>query len=310
MKKKIYLTILAVVTVFCIIFGTLRHMGVFGHSENVRYDTEKMQIAGNDFSGGGNVSGGNVSRSESGTADENAKPGKNGNADRNTNSGKNAGMGENAGKSGTGLQAEATNSTVTEMHAEIDYGSLIVKIGDEFSAEYNGSNDYKPDVSLKNGVLTIFQKTDSWNFFRNIMNPKAELTITLPKGTVLNTADIRLDLGDADVSGLTIKNGTVVNNMGNIEIAYCRLGTMNIEADLGDVQVEKCEFYDLYIEEDLGKVRVFSAKDLTGAEIHLETDLGKVLVNGNDQGTAYSVSGAGDIRLSVQNDMGDVELEY
>lgn len=281
MKKKIYLTVLIVVTLICVIFGTMNHMGVFGRSNHVRYDTGKTPSEDGSAAFRGSESAGSKTKAR-----------------------KNPAAGDAL------FSEERSSSEVTELHADIEYGSLTVRTGEEFSAEYNGDSDLRPEVDLKNGVLTVAQKGRNFNFFKNLLHPKAELTVVLPKGTVLDEADIALDLGDAVLSGLTAENGTIVNNLGRIELSSCRLGSVKIEADMGDVVLEECGFRDLSVEEDLGAVRIRSAADLSGASVELETDLGKVLVNGSEQGTEYRASGSDGIRLSVHNDLGDVELEY
>ena len=288
MKKNIYQTILIVVTVFCVIFGTMNHMG-FGRrnvSESRSTDQEVNEMQARGF---GNAQ----DAAESGRAE----------------AGKNEKGG--AGKNETGTLAETrTDSLVTELRADIDYGSLTVKTGDEYDVRYEGDADMKPEVRLKNGLLTITKKKDNVNFLEGIMHPKAELTVVLPKGTVIDTADVCLDLGDLLITGVSIEEGKAENNLGRIDMNSCRIGNMRLEADMGDVEIEDCRFKDLNIEENLGKVRVVSAQDLSDAGLELETDLGKVLVNGRDQGTNYSSAGPEEIRLTVRNDLGDVEVEY
>lgn len=276
MKKNIYLTVLTIATVACIIFGTLNHSGILGRT-SVRYDAWEINASGSAGS----------TQSEKGTVNE-----------------------KSAASDKTLLSEKRADDTVTKMHADLNYGSLTVRIGEEFSAEYNGDDDLQPEVTVENGILTIVQKNRNYNFFKPMLNPKAELIVTLPKGTILDEAKLALDFGDLSVSGLIIAEGTVENSMGRINFDSCGLTTMTIEADMGDVEITDCSFESLFIEEDLGKVSVRSAQDLSEAAIELETDLGKIMVNGANIENDYSTSGTNGVRLSVRNDMGDVVLEY
>lgn len=263
MKKNIYLTVLAVITVFCVIFGLLNHTGLLRHHDNSGSESEMLQTI---------------------------PDGKEKGPDRPA-----------SGKTG---------QTVKEIRAEMELGSLILDTGESFSAEFRGDEDYRPEVLLEKGVLTIRQAKQERTFLDLIknFNPKAELHVTLPVGTVLETADVYLHLGEADLKGLIVENGFVRNSMGTINLTSCRLGKVNLEADMGDVNARNIVFEDLFIEEDMGKVTVAAAEEQADTDISLNTDLGKIIVNDSEQGNRYSSEGKS-ASLTVQNDLGDIILD-
>ena len=299
MKRNMYLTILIFAAVICIVFGTLYHTGFIG-----RWNSRTAVAAEEENREKEDAEEAHKTNEDAEEAeDEDAETGK----IPETETASAAAEEKTEGSEPSSVQKG--DGTVTEIQAALGLGSLTIRTGGEFAYEYNGNEEYKPHVELEDGTLRIWQDKKNFKLI-SLANKKAELTVTVPEGTVLENAGIQTDLGDLELTGLTIENGSVGDDLGDIILSACELGKVEINADLGDVEVEECSFRDLKVKEDLGDVTISSSTDLKDAVVDLSTSLGSVKVNGQGQGTKHFMDGGGEISLYVRNDLGDVRLTY
>ena len=273
MKKDIYLTILIVVTAVCMLFGTLYHTGILRKSARVVYGTSEMKHERIDVE---DLLDPDEPETETTDIEKN----------------------ETAG----------VTDKITEIAANLDLGDLKIRQGSTFGVQYEGDDRFEPEVEIENGKLTIEQENRDLNLTWG--NIKCEVTVTIPEETDLKSVDIDLNLGDVELASLTVSAGTIHNSLGDIDVENCRLGTMNIESDLGDVDVIECTFRELTVDQNMGDVDVTTRQDMSAASIELETSLGEVKINGKGQGTEFRTDGDGGVLLAVENDMGDIKLDY
>ncbi len=194
------------------------------------------------------------------------------------------------------------------INANIAYGNLEIVYGESFRSVFTGDDELEPKVTFEDGVITISQKPGNWSIVFG--SRKADLTLIIPENTVLKNTDIKMDMGNVSITGLSISAGQIENSLGDIELNDCILGTVNVSSDMGDVDIESCVFENLSIEQSLGNVTVYAKQDMSDADIELGTDLGQVKINGSKQGKTFSQKGDRAKRLYVHNDLGDIELNY
>lgn len=199
-------------------------------------------------------------------------------------------------------------SEIRVLDIDLDLGDLKIVTGDQVNVEYSGSEKLRPVVSSEDGTLTITQKSD--NRWFNFTPPKAKITVTLPKDTVLRDLEIRDNLGDIELRDLQASSGTVYNDLGDIRLNDCDIDGLTIGSSMGDVELDGTVFLKLNVKEDLGDVNIDTPQDLSGATLDLQTDLGDVKVNGNKQGTSHYVAGNGGLSVKVTNDLGDVKVNW
>lgn len=209
---------------------------------------------------------------------------------------------------------DAEEDLIDSMEVTMHLGDLTIITGSELGVSYTGDKKYEPEVQHTGSSLIIVQpEIKGWNSISQLFKTgsiKSKLTITLPEGTELSTCEIKEELGDIYIEELYVQTGSAANNLGDIECKECTLTNFSIESDLGDLNFDKCTFGILDIQEDLGDVDISSALDLTDATLELETDLGEVSINGEDQGNKHSRKGSDEIQLIVHNDLGDIDVTY
>ena len=96
---------------------------------------------------------------------------------------------------------------------------------------------------------------------------------------------------DADMGEITLKNcsftdGTFDADMGNIKLIDAEFASADCNADMGNVEVSG-SFTDLKAECSMGSVKVTTDAGSENASMDLKTDMGKVTVNGENRGSEY-----------------------
>ena len=192
------------------------------------------------------------------------------------------------------------------LEIKMNIGDITVRQGAELEVKYSGDDKYEPEIRQEKGVVSVIQP-DTHSIF-NMGNVNAKLTVTLPEGLSLDRTEIHEDLGDIEVEELTADEMTIDNDLGDIDLKGCLTADLEIVSDLGDVTIEQCVFTRLDVEQDLGDVDISTPQDLSEAALDLETDLGTVRIDGEDQGRRHTHKGNGEISITVKNDSGDIKL--
>lgn len=97
--------------------------------------------------------------------------------------------------------------------------------------------------------------------------------------------------------------------MGEIIVKDTELGESEVDNDMGSIQIEGCTFQNLSADNAMGDTSINVNQNLDNFEIELETEMGEVRVNDQNEGTKYRQSGdAGKLEASAS--MGNIRLHY
>lgn len=142
-----------------------------------------------------------------------------------------------------------------------------------------------------------------------------DLNITLNLGDLDMTdvkadkVELNLDLGDLDVENCNVGTFTSNMDMGDTTIQKTVLKNADINASMGDIEVTDSEFKDMKLTADMGEITVKSAVSLDDYRIDADVSMGDVKVNGKNYSDDYSQKGnAGE--LTVDSSMGDAEIAW
>lgn len=142
-----------------------------------------------------------------------------------------------------------------------------------------------------------------------------DLNITLYLGDLDMTdvkadrVELNLDLGDLDVENCNVGTFTTNMDMGDTTIKKTELKNADINASMGDIEVTDSEFKDMKLTADMGEITVKSAVSLDDYRIDADVSMGDVKVNGKNYSDDYSQKGnAGE--LIVDSSMGDAEIAW
>lgn len=271
MKRNVYLVLITIITVICIIAGTGYHLVRFG-----------LSVAENLPSLGEFIN----AVSDQNDDENNSNHTKNGN--------------QNAVSS-----VQTTLDAFTSISADMSVVDLTIKSGDTFSIAYKASKKLVPEYKVENNCLTITQHSIIHNA---IGGKKCLVTVTV--ADALTNVKLQTNVGDVDLSGLTIQTLDLGADVGDIDLKDCSLGTSTLEADVGDVDLKNNTFQSMNISNNVGDVSVISQEALSDYSIDLNTSIGDVTVNGKSCHRSYSQDGKSAQSLTISNDTGDIDLKY
>lgn len=217
MKKTIFLIILGVVTIGCIIYGTVYHIG--GGLKNLKRSGFIVTDDGKD---------GGFSFHFDFDDDEET------NDEHNLNQ---------------KLQAFSK--------IKIDSAIMEIRIeeGKDFYISSNWNREWlRPELSVNNGVLNVIQKSNRKN---KAGTNNCRITITVPADTKLGDIDIDSNIGEIKLRKLEAEDVSINLNVGEISLRDVNFENVTIDNNVGEVSVDtdvSLDDYDISLSTDVGQV--------------------------------------------------------
>lgn len=203
------------------------------------------------------------------------------------------------------LENKAVLETFDTIQADVDVMNLEIKTGDDFSFQYDATDDLVPQYQITDGKLTIEQHKKR-NKFHGTHN--CTVVVTVPEGTVLKTVDITSSVGDITIRQVDVDMCNGKTNVGDVDIDDAEVTQIIWTSDTGDVELNDCTFTTVDISSDVGDVEIGSRNSLTDYSYDMKTDVGEIIVNGEEYGKKCKSAGkAGSI--TVRTDVGDITVQ-
>ncbi len=227
MKKNILLIVLGIVTVVCIIIGSIKHVGGgFKRMEDV----------------------GLVSKEDGRYHFHLFEDDYNYDYDVDYDSDK-------SGKFSINEKLEAFSSIKMNVHVM----EIIVEEGPEFKLESSYNKDYlKPDFSVNNGVLKIGQAERRSKFF-NGGNQSCRVIITIPSSASLSSLDIDSNVGEIKLRDIKAEKIDLDVNVGEVSVRNVSFDEITCDTNVGEINIDpedKLEDYSISLSADVGTVHV------------------------------------------------------
>lgn len=282
MKKTLYLTILAIVTVICIIIGSVYHISGW--------------FSGSWFGGHGII--GNILNVV-------------------TNNSGNPKLDHSRVTYSENLDAfdkieidtdvmDITINTGDSYHLEYDCVAYLepeVSVKDktfhleQLSKWWGSNNKCSMNLTVPSGTVLndTYISSDVGNV--KIYNIESE------------HATLEVNVGDITLESCKFVSSDITGDVGNINVNTSNLGDSTIENDTGNIEVDLCEFEDIDIYNDIGNVDLNTNTDLSNYEIDLSTDLGSIKYNGEKQKKYYhqsAVSTSNTYNIEIETDVGNI----
>lgn len=181
--------------------------------------------------------------------------------------------------------------------------------GDKYTIHYECTEDLDPICSVNNDTLTITQKKRKMRWF-GINNQTCKVTIEIPRGTVLEDMNMKLDVGEVRMNGMQNKATTISLDVGEVEIENSMLGDTMVDIDVGEISILKSEFENMAAETDTGNIEISSNKDLSTYSFMLKSGIGEISVNNREYGRKYENNTQSDYKIKATTDIGDVDIVY
>ena len=114
-------------------------------------------------------------------------------------------------------------------------------------------------------------------------------------GCTAATLELVADVGSIELADTTFDEGTLAADVGSIDIMGCDFNALDIEADMGSVDIEG-RFEALKAKCDLSSIDITSVYDKEDVDLDLECEMGQITFNGEELGQAYRCNHADRLR--------------
>jgi len=153
---------------------------------------------------------------------------------------------------------------------------------EKYYVEYTLDGNYgKPKCELTNGKLSIAQQDHNGymtgmfglNLGENLSGEKSYITVYIPKGTLLETADIYNDYGNVNWSNVSGKTFTVQLECGDVKTEQSETTSMELILNDGDVSVDGLKAETFVLQSEYGDSTI---SDVSGKVFTVQSECGEV----------------------------------
>ena len=282
MKKTVYLTILSLVTVFCIIIGSIYHISGWigfglGNIFNFISDDNSSSSRRN-----------NITYSEDIDEFDSIKI----DADA---------MNINI-KEGNAFHLEYNGPESRKPSFKVSGNTLDIKQPSARGWLRNHIN-YKCDLTITIPSGTVLENSD-------IVTDVGDININ---NTECKDFKAESDVGNIIIKSCTFEYSEIDSDVGDIETSLSDFGRTNIETDTGNIDITTCGFNDMEIYNDVGNVKLYNNKiDISNYTVDLSTDLGSIRVNGEKHKRSFyqkALDPADNFKITIETDIGNINLD-
>lgn len=248
------------------------------------------------------------------------------------------------GRQGKLIESSEQVSPFRMIDAALDCGDLTIAEGDEYRVSISRDERVNVDFSVQDGVLTL-ENPERFQLLLGTAG-KCSVTVTVPRDTKLDrlnastnlgcvTArdiqaeemELSSDLGNVTAETVSAQKASLTTNMGQINAAGLHARELELKDDMGDMEITGVEITELLdFDSSMGSVcidgrlanvsgdcdmgsillRIDGLEDAYSFD--LSCDMGTVKLNGEKMGTSYENHGNGRYTVTLDANMGDVEV--
>ncbi|WP_022931101.1 DUF4097 family beta strand repeat-containing protein [Treponema bryantii] len=248
MKKTVLLIILCVITVFCIIIGTIRNVGrgfnLFNNSViSLGEDEPEVNFKWHWHS-------------------------------------------DNDGNKESNFSINQSLDKFSAIRIDGSVMEIRVEEGDKFYFDSTFTRDWlRPNVSVENDTLVIKQGRQKNGFKGG--NNNCRIVITLPSGTKLSDIVIDSNVGDIKLRNLFAERIDIQTNVGEVSVRDVSFDKLEVNSNVGEISIApvySIDEYSISASTDVGEVRVdgkkykrnYNSSGSTGKRIKLSANVGEV----------------------------------
>lgn len=204
----------------------------------------------------------------------------------------------------------------TELYIDTASLDLNIRTGDAYAVTYrmNASDEkYAPTAVVKDGLLTIRQKSpfeinlnnllgqSDWGMLKQLIGWSSgysgEINITIPKDALLGKAEINIGACDVLIDGITMEILKLDNGAGDLTVQNSTMDSADINCGAGDVDLKNMQAKDITVDTGAGEVDL---ERVVFEKLDVDSGTGDVEIDGLANMQDYSMDldvGAGTIRL-------------
>lgn len=220
------------------------------------------------------------------------------------------------------MKQYSVGSEFTEMKTELSAASLEIKTGDQFRID---SNHKYIDCREEDGCLVIKEKKSTFpGRFADV-----RVVVTIPEGTVFQTAQIGAGAGEVDIEELAADSLTLELAAGELNAGKLTAAKQaRIDGGAGSVSIKEGSLHNADIDMGVGELEYTGTLTgraridygvgetnlvLTGSEkdyeISLDKGVGEATLNGRKM-SDDAVYGSGNNRIEIDGGVGELEITF
>ena len=269
-NKKRYMNILTVITIVCILIGTIYHTGLWAFPLSVS---------------GGKKEAVDVALDAFESVDIESKSG---------------GV---LLRTGNEYRLEITKDFPDDVRYEVRDGVLSLKTTGKNKWNFVGFHLFS---STKKNLITITIPSEQSLEKEKILLNMGSVELT---GITGGKADIELDMGSVTMQDCTLEDVDLSAEMGSITIQSLSVRDLNAEADMGSITLSDCEVENLDADADMGSINLSLTGSKEEYTMELKTDMGSVNVNGHKEGKSFLQKGTTGKKITAKAQMGSINIK-
>ncbi|WP_312371166.1 DUF4097 family beta strand repeat-containing protein [Lachnoclostridium sp.] len=191
----------------------------------------------------------------------------------------------------------------------LDLGNYVdceVISGDVYSvqASFYGQN-YSVDYRIKGNTLYLNSQT------KDNKNIKVStISITVPKGVVLEDIQLNNALGDVRIANISAKDSTVNLANGALSLDNVVMKACDINLSLGSLYIKNGDIEELNSVVALGAMRLQLKGKETDYSYDIVTTLGAITIDNKKLGGSYEKTNAGNRTIDLIASLGDIDINF
>lgn len=196
---------------------------------------------------------------------------------------------------------------------DVDYGDIEIKRGNDFEVLIENVPEDEYTVHQDSGTLKIKQKNSNvFNFGFNSLDYDYRYTIIVPRD--MNVIKVNSAMGDIDMSNVNAEEIEVYQSMGAVDLQDVNVSDkLLIEQSMGEIDfIGVCEG-SADFSNSMGDTDIEILADEADYQYELSTSMGTLEINGKKRGDGMNATfenGNGKHRITADNSMGDISLEF
>ncbi|MCL2564084.1 MAG: DUF4097 domain-containing protein [Oscillospiraceae bacterium] len=197
-------------------------------------------------------------------------------------------------------ELNTTLSPFSEIELNVGTSDLTLRYGDEFRIEghHYGTITYE----VNGNRLTV--NAPSRRVFLGWDRGSGHITITVPDGTALDSANFSLGVGNIRIQDVSLHNATLDSGVGNINVTANLSGRSTIEIGVGDIDVRGMITGDADLSGGVGNVTVHVEGSLDRFSYTASSGVGRVSAGG-----AQSTGLGGNMTQTAADPLGTIRVD-
>ncbi|MBQ9022697.1 MAG: DUF4097 family beta strand repeat protein [Eubacterium sp.] len=190
---------------------------------------------------------------------------------------------------------------------------INIKTGQDYSVTYYLSDDiFQPVGEIKDGTLYITQKEFSIDTLEDFIKKhfnvsvKAKMVITVPEGTEIGTLSFKNGAGDTLVKDLTIDTLTGHASAGDFDLENATVNTLDAKDSAGDIDVNNSSIGSAMIDCSAGDIEL---EDTLIKKVEFDNSAGNVELEKCQVQDLYAKVSAGDFEMTGTENLAEYNVD-